>query len=110
MSLERIQGIVADGSSVAVDADAAAALDRALSHIAAGDRADSRDGKYSFNQSATEFDDAFFGPQTTFDNGFDVLSQFVDDVVATNLDVAFIGQCASAFVGNHIEADDYRVR
>ena len=110
MSLERIERVIADRSAVAINSNSATAFNGSLSDIATCDRAHTCNRKHGFNQRATKFHNAFFWPQTTFNNGFDVFSQLVNDVIASNFDVPRISQIAGRFIWNHVEAYNYCIR
>jgi hypothetical protein len=65
--------------------------------------------KTCLTRAAAHVDDSLFRLELSFEQGFDVVGQLVDDVVAADFDLPLVGQIAGRFVGNDVEADDDRV-
>ena len=60
----------------------------------------------AFDERVSQFHNAFFRPQLTFEHQLDVVSDIVNDAVAANLYLAFVSQHPSGFVRYHVETDD----
>src|SRR5690606_25158885 len=73
LALERVERVIANGASFAVDANPTATLDRARGHIATGDGADAADRKHLLDQRSAEFDHAFFRLKLAAEHRFDVV-------------------------------------
>src|SRR5579875_95644 len=84
--------------------------DRAVGHIAAGDKADPRDPEHFANFRLSGHHLFELWSQHADDSGLDVFDQLVNDLVRPDLDS--LGRCHRACfaAGPHVEADDRRVR
>src|SRR5206468_2379895 len=84
--------VVANRTAIAIDADAAAAFDRASNDLATGDRADAANGEDLLDQGGAHILDALFRLELAFQQRFDVVGELVDDVVAADFDASLVGQ------------------
>src|SRR4051812_3142637 len=109
LAAERVDRIVADGPAITIDADAAAAFDGAADDLAASDGAHATDRENLLDQGGAHILDALFRLELAFEQGFDVVSQLVNDVVTADFDAPLVGQGAGGFVGYDIEANDHGV-
>ena len=92
--------------TVADDTDFAVTLHCSGQNTAPGDCSDAADAKGSLNQRAAKFFDLFDRLEHAGKSRLDIFREFVDDIVAADLNLLLFGQSPSPFVGNHIEPDD----
>ncbi len=91
---QRFQWIIAHDTAVANDADSAISLDLTAHHAATGDRSGATNGKGPQDHGHADFHDLLIGFEAAFERRLDIIGDLVNDFVATNLDLDFVGQAA----------------
>src|SRR5262245_19627932 len=113
-AFERVQAGTAvrrwvNHDAFANEPDLGVAANDALSHEAAGHRADATDLEGLADHGSPQIDHFLDRLELAFQSGADVVGQVVNDVVLANLHAFVLGQCAGAVVGNRVKANDQRV-